>query len=372
MKFITLVLTLLTILPAFAHKPSDSFLKLKAEGNLIRGQIDLALKDLTLFIALDENGDGAITWGELKKHHSAIEKFAFEGVSFSSAGAPCGLKNEEHLVDDHSDGAYAVLRFTATCPNQIEEIEIDYTLFFNSDAQHRGLATLEAGKFLQTAIFTSSDRTKRLLAGEPSVGRQFREFLWQGVIHIWMGFDHILFLIVLLLPAVLKREKEGWVPVKDFAEAFFNVLKIVTSFTLAHSITLSLAALNIVTLPSRLVECTIAVSVFLAALNNIFPVVKRQQWLIAFFFGLIHGFGFASVLVDLGLSSTHLAVTLIAFNIGVELGQLAIVTVFLPTVYLVRSKDFYRRYSFYAGSVAAALMAVVWFIERAGDLKILP
>ena len=116
------------------------------------------------------------------------------------------------------------------------------------------------------------------------------------------------------------------------------MFKVVTAFTVAHSITLSLAALGVISLPSRLVESAIAASVVLAALNNVCPVVYGGRWIIAFCFGLIHGFGFASVLTDLGLPQDSLLLALVAFNLGVELGQLAIVAVFLPIAYALRGR----------------------------------
>ena len=121
-----------------------------------------------------------------------------------------------------------------------------------------------------------------------------------------------------------------WAAAPSFKAAFADVFKVVTAFTVAHSITLSLAALGVISLPSRLVESAIAVSVVLAALNNVRSVVYGGRWIIAFCFGLIHGFGFASVLTDLGLPQESMLLALVAFNLGVELGQLAIVAVFLP------------------------------------------
>ncbi len=145
-------------------------------------------------------------------------------------------------------------------------------------------------------------------------------------------------------------------------------MKVVTAFTLAHSITLSLAALGVVVLPSRLVESAIALSVVLAALNNLWPVVYRKRWLIAFCFGLIHGFGFASVLADLGLPQESLLIALVAFNLGVEAGQLAIVGVFLPVAYALRRTAFYQRGVFLLGSAAIALVALLWLVQRAFNL----
>jgi hypothetical protein len=144
----------------------------------------------------------------------------------------------------------------------------------------------------------------------------------------------------------------------------------VTSFTAAHSITLSLAALGLVSLPSRLVESAIALSVVLAAANNIWPVVAHKRWLVAFGFGLIHGFGFASVLAELGLPADALVLSLLGFNAGVEIGQMAIVAVFLPLAFLLRRTRFYLRGVFLVGSWLIMLVALVWLAERVFDLKL--
>jgi hypothetical protein len=148
-------------------------------------------------------------------------------------------------------------------------------------------------------------------------------------------------------------------------------LKIVTAFTLAHSITLSLATLGVFSLPSRWVESAIAASVVLAALNNLWPLFHGRRWAMAFAFGLIHGFGFASVLADLGLPQGTLALALVGFNVGVEIGQLAIVAAFLPLAFMLRDTRFYQRGVFVGGSAAIAMLAALWFAERAFALKLL-
>jgi hypothetical protein len=140
---------------------------------------------------------------------------------------------------------------------------------------------------------------------------------------------------------------------------------------LAHSITLSLATLGLVSLPSRWVESTIAASVVIAALNNIFPLFRERRWMMAFVFGLIHGFGFASVLADLGLPQDALVLALVGFNVGVEAGQLAIVALFLPVTFLIRHTAFYRRLILGAGSALIVALALIWFAERAFNLKLM-
>jgi hypothetical protein len=172
------------------------------------------------------------------------------------------------------------------------------------------------------------------------------------------------------LPSVFITAPKGWQPAERFGSAFWDVFKVATSFTVAHSITLSLAALSVIDLPSRLVESAIALSVVLAALNNVWPLVHGRRWVVAFAFGLIHGFGFASVLTDLGLPQSALVVALVGFNLGVEVGQLAIIAVFLPIAFALRRSWAYRRAIFVGGSAAIAVIAAVWFVERAFDLKL--
>ena len=192
----------------------------------------------------------------------------------------------------------------------------------------------------------------------------FQQYVVKGVWHIWIGFDHILFLVTLLLPAVLVFGNQQWSTVQKFLPALVDTLKIVTAFTVAHSITLGLAVSEIVQLPSRLVESVIAFSVLIVALNNLWPLFSSSRWLLAFVFGLIHGFGFASVLVDLGLHPGALLYSLAGFNLGVEVGQLAIVAIVVPLFYLIRHSVIYRKWIFSGGSVMAALVASVWMVER--------
>jgi hypothetical protein len=167
------------------------------------------------------------------------------------------------------------------------------------------------------------------------------------------------------LPAVLLRKNGSWEPVAAARPALLGIVKVVTAFTLAHSITLSLSALDIVRLPSRLTESVIAASIVVAALNNIFPVITDARARIAFAFGLLHGFGFASVLADMGLPHGARIISLFAFNVGIEAGQLAVVLTVMPLVYALRSGAFYRRAVMPWGSAAIAALAFVWLVQRA-------
>ena len=369
-----LLLTLLLLLAcavAHAHKPSDSYLVVKADGARIEGQWDIALRDLEYAIGLDADGNGEITWGELSARHNDLASYALARLQVSAGNTACALQVTDHLVDQHSDGAYAVIRFSARDCLPSGAMTIRYGLFFDIDPTHRGLARIEAAGVTQTAVFGPERAQQSFDLVAPSLTKQIFAYVREGVWHIWIGFDHVLFLLSLLLPAVLRRDAGRWVQADRFAPVFWEVLRVVTAFTIAHSITLSLAALEVVSLPSRLVESVIAASVLLAALNNLFPVINERRWAMAFSFGLIHGFGFASVLTDLGLPRDALVSSLFGFNLGVELGQLAIVAAFLPLAFALRATGFYRRIVFTGGSVVVVILAAVWLLERALNLKLL-
>jgi len=248
---------------------------------------------------------------------------------------------------------------------------VHYNLLFDVDPTHRGLVLYKNGTVASTHALSPGGPSIELRTGESDLWQSFAHYVREGVWHIWIGYDHILFLLALLLPAVLVRHGNSWDAVESFRPACNTVLKIVTVFTLAHSITLWLAVMEYVTLPSRLVEATIALSIVVTALNNLYPVLPLSGWAIAFVFGLVHGFGFANVLIDLGLSSATLAVALFGFNVGVELGQIAIVLVFLPFAFMLRRTVFYRWVVLRLGSVLVATVGGLWMIERIFDVKII-
>lgn len=363
-------LLLLAAAPALAHKPSDSYLTLHLDGAVPRLQWDIALRDLEFALGLDADGDGAITWGELRARREAVAGYALARLGLDAGGGgACALSAEGLLVDEHSDGVYAVLPIAADCPAG-GALTLDYRLFFDLDPTHRGLVKIHYPDRVETAVL-SPERPLLSLDGVASPWRQFADYWWEGVWHIWIGFDHILFLLALLLPSVLWREAGRWRAAASFRGVVWDVAGVVTAFTVAHSITLAAAVLGWVSLPSRLVESAIAATVVLAALNNLYPLVRGRRWVIAFVLGLIHGFGFASVLADLGLPGGALALALVGFNLGVETGQLAIVAVFLPLAFALRESWFYRRAALGLGSLAVAALALVWLLERSLNIQLL-
>ena len=360
-----LVMLLLSSVNAYAHKPSDSYLQLAVQENKLLGQWDIALRDLDFAIGLDEDGNHAITWQEVVNKQKEMQAYAFARLHIQLKKTDCPIKYGQILIDHHTDGNYAVLQFTANCKGQINQLALRYSLFADLDPSHRGLLKLDYKDATKTAIFGPDNALQSFMLAKPNRFNEFKDYLTEGIWHIWTGYDHILFLISLLLPAVLIYNHNKWHAAAHFKVPFLDIFKVVTAFTLAHSITLTLATLQVVSLPSRLVESVIALSIVLAALNNLHPTILGRRWVVAFIFGLIHGFGFAAVLADLGLTDSTLAIALIGFNVGVEIGQLCIVMVFVPLAYGLRHSRFYQYTVLYGGSIVVALIASAWFIERA-------
>src|SRR5216683_817728 len=160
---IALVAAMMTAMlaPVWAHKSSDSYLSLRVNGQEIYGQWDVALRDLDHALGLDGNNDGTITWGELRTQQASIATYLLSRLALRSDGETCATRVIEHLVDDHSDGAYEVLRFVADCPAPPLVLDIGYDFFFDLDPQHRGLLRLETPGQTSTAVFSPAQRTRR-------------------------------------------------------------------------------------------------------------------------------------------------------------------------------------------------------------------
>jgi hypothetical protein len=364
-RLIVLLLAAVLSTPALAHKPSDAYLTVIRDERTSPVNGTSPLRDRT-------GASARRQWlGEITGAKCGQENAIGAGTQ-RLALSPAAERGSGHRIADRyaHGGAYAVLPLAGNCPHSGPTVAIEYSLLFDLDPQHRGLLNFVEGGESRSLVY-SNDHTRQIVGGETAGAMaQFTAFVHEGVWHIWLGFDHILFLLSLLLPAVLVRRRGKWRAAPDFKGSFWDVARIVTAFTVAHSITLTLAALGIVSLPSRWVESAIALSVVLAALNNVFPIVERGRWIAAFAFGLLHGFGFAGALQDLGLPTGSLALSLAGFNIGVELGQLAIVAAFLPVAFALRTTWAYRRVVLAGGSVVIVAIAGVWLAERAFDLPI--
>lgn len=351
--------------PGHAHRPSDAFVALELSGGEIVGSWDIALRDVAAVVNVDTDRDGALTWGELRQSRAALAQIAGTALEIRSDIGACPLEVADLLVNERLDGPYAHLVLRGRCAGAPATASVRYRLLFDLDPTHRGLLVLRARGTAHSAVLSPTRDSAQFELGRPTASRPFADYFREGVHHIWIGVDHVLFLVVLLLPCVLVRDGGRWRAAPGARAVAIDVVGVVTAFTLAHSVTLSLAALDVLRLPSAPVESAIALSVALAALNNVCPVVTRARWAVALLFGLVHGFGFASALGELGLPAAGRLLSLLAFNLGVEAGQLAIVLVLLPAAWAMRRFAAYRGVMA-GGSVAVAMAGAAWFAERSG------
>lgn len=372
---VALLLALLAGTPACAHKPSDAYLSLQVDGSRIEARWDIALRDLDRELVLDADGDRRLRWGEVRRRWPGIEAAAWAALDLDAGEAACAAAPPaaSPALDDHSDGSYAVLRRTWACAAPPRVLHLGYRLFAASDPTHRGILRIESPTLdapLAAVLDPSAARPQALPLSSPTPVQALGAFTAEGVRHIWTGFDHLLFLLSLLLPAVLVRRHGRWDAAQRGRAVLVDVLRVITAFTVAHSITLALAVLDIVEPPARWVESAIAASVVLAALNNLRPLVGQGRWVLTFAFGLVHGFGFAGALRGLGLQDAPLGWSLLGFNLGVEAGQLAVVAAFVPLAWWARTRRAYRVLGLQLGSLLIAGLAALWFVERAFDTSL--
>ena len=364
---------------AEAHSPETGNLYLQIEDDVVSGRVELALDDLNEALDLDMPEGEDVTVEDLRPYLDMIDAYVRERVALTigSVSGPPPITGHDML--DVGFARMIMVEFAyEDLPEVPREIEAAYSALFDIQPNHRGMLVIETnwktGTFDNegsvSGIFEPGEELIVLDLSDSTMLRGFVSMVRLGTHHIWIGIDHILFLLALLLPAVVRRENKAWEPVDSFRTAFIHVIKVVTVFTIAHTITLSLAALNTVSLSDRVVESVIAISIAIAALHILVPVFRGGIWWVVFAFGLFHGFGFASVLGDIGIPDSYLVHSLFGFNVGVELGQIAIVMVVFPVLYLIRSTLLYRRLLLPAAAAGLILVSLYWFTERAFEVDL--
>jgi hypothetical protein len=354
---------------ADAHKASDSYLQFDAGDKTLNLRWDIALRDLDAALILDANDDGQLTWAEVKAAWPRIETYAMARLSI----AGCPLRLGSTALERRNDGAYAVMFLMSDCALAASPT-IAYSLLREIDPTHRGIAKIQrAGQATVLSMLdpahAATDAAAVSVSQAPTASGGF---VREGVLHILTGYDHVLFLLCLLLPSVMRRTPEGWRPVDTLAQAVWPVVGIVSAFTAAHSITLALAATQVVSLSPAFIEPAIAITIILAALDNVWPIFPVRRVVVTFCFGLIHGFGFAGVLAELHLPTAEFAWALLQFNLGLEMGQLLIVVSVTALLFLLRQRPQYRGLVIRGGSLAAMGVGALWLIERTANVAILP
>lgn len=386
---LVLLLVLLLEPPAArAHAAGTSTIDVVRDGGSLHVRWAIALRDLALVVPIDTDGDDNLTWREVRSAHDDIGRYALARLLLSRDGRTCTPGPVDHGITRHRDGTQSTLAFTARCDAEDGALEIGYRLFADVDAQHRGIVRVLDGDRSTTGLLVPGDDPRRFAPARPTGGDiidtppAFTEFVREGIHHIGVGFDHLAFLFALLLPVAIGaatgtrpagvRPDAVSPPDDDRGPGALRLLAVVTAFTLAHSITLALAVTGLVTPPARAVEIGIAASVVIAALNNLRPGADRRLVVMAFAFGLVHGFGFATVLDTGGQRGLGLAIALAGFNLGVEVGQAAILLAALPVLQFVARRGALRLPMVHAASLALAAFGAVWFTERLFDVHILP
>jgi len=368
MRFLSLSLLLLTFGMApsgFAHQESVAYLNLSADAEQLAGHIDLSVDDLGYALDLDASRDGADTLGNLRDSSSQIEIWLDGGLAFEANKGACAFVAGEFALETRQGESYLAVPFTVTCPGSEIPASLHYDLMFDVDRQHSVIVSIEQEGTASQVVLSSDSRVLDLGSTTPLLGT-FLGFGIEGFWHILGGLDHLVFLATLLLPSTLIRVNGVWQPAARFRQALGSIVLIVTAFTVAHSITLAMAATGVAAIPPAIVEPVIAISILLGAVNNIWPVITRRIWLFAFGFGLIHGFGFAGALGEALRGDNPIVPALLGFNLGVEAGQMLLVLALLPALYLLRTWISYRRWLMPTTSALAGIVAAVWVVQRIG------
>jgi hydrogenase/urease accessory protein HupE len=337
---LTLALGLLLPLAASAHQPAVSYSELDVRGDEVLGTLRFAVVDLSLQLAVDPKSLDA----------ASLSRVLLDPYLVKSGDAPCTLEPGTTAAPDGPDGIALSARWK--CPGPIERLSVRAGFFdwMPPLAVHLARVRFEGDQDVSQRVAQADDPSFEVVRSR-RVGAEFVRFLRLGIEHIFTGYDHIAFLIGLLLLGGSLRRLVG----------------IVTAFTVAHSVTLALAALEIFAPSPRVVEPMIAASIVFVGLEDLWALRKeraetalRHRWMITFAFGLVHGFGFASVLRELQLPRAVLATGLVSFNVGVEVGQVCIVLLALP---LLRSL---RRVKAFAPAAAACVVALgaFWLWQR--------
>lgn len=333
--------------PLAAHPAKVGFADITVRNTEVELLLSVNLFELDLLLSLDRNLNAQVEPEEVDSKRSEILEYLGGRINVFRGNERLPMEAGPFHVGRSPDGKQtfeARLTFRSSRP-LTEPFTIQCEPLTELGPDHQTLAKISREGRIEQFVFQKGVVYEGKRRGFLAYAVQF---LGLGVHHIFIGYDHIAFLIGLVL----------------MGGTLLNIVKIVTSFTLAHSITLSLAALDVVTLPVRLVESGIAFSVAYVALENLLFTSFDKRWLVSFFFGFVHGFGFANVLKDMVLPQSGLISSLFFFNFGVEIGQVIIVSIILPVLWVI-SRSRIHQPVVWTASVVIFSVGVLWFYQRA-------
>lgn len=358
---------------ATAHSLDQSYLYFQIAENTVSARAEVPVQDLNDVLKLGLPEQYSVSAEEVNPHLDTIRTYVERNMEVACEPQTCRLEFRDHDLFD-STAQFLLLNYDLIgFETRPDVLQIKYDPILTDKSNYTNMLLVEqnweTGTFGNEAnpfqIFNKPGQSYELDLSSGGLLRGLGAIVKLGIGHILTGIDHVLFLIALLLPSVLRREDGRWKAVESFGPAFIYIVKIATAFTVAHSITLGLAALEIVQFSPRLVESIIAASIGLAAVEIFYPIFRGKVWVMIFIFGLFHGFGFSQILTEIGVTSRHAILSLLGFNLGVEIGQLAIIAIAFPILYLLRNLRLYNSLLLKAGGVALGLISVYWFLERA-------
>jgi hydrogenase/urease accessory protein HupE len=331
------------LVPLEAHVLARSESRLVVHGREVSAHLTFNLLD---FPGVDRNGDQVVTPDEFAPAFDRVYASILAHYSLSSSGPPVRMTRDKYGVfDEH----VLMLDLTYVFPQQVLALELELTSTLPDllGPGHVHLATFILNGRLQEQILDNRNRSVFFTQTSGTRWQTLGRFVWLGIQHIATGYDHLAFLLGLLIAIASLR----------------SLVKVITSFTVAHSITLALATFNLVVLPSRFTESMIALSILYVAVENLVRKRTIDRWKLTFLFGLVHGFGFSNVLREMQLPRADLALSLFSFNLGVEIGQIVFVVLLFPLIDELIHSGWTKLRP--AVSIAIGLLAVFWFIQRA-------
>jgi hypothetical protein len=344
------------------HSLNDSYLQLSISDSQYSGKLQIALSDLEIAIGLDADYNQELTWGELKSASPLIDAYIHERFSMQAGEQICESNLGPYRLEELSGGVYLNIPLQGECRSS-GDLSIGYSMLFDVDSSHRGIASISQDGKSSSYVFSPRKQSIEFDSRSSGLAVSLLNFIFEGIWHIWIGIDHVLFILAMLFGVILRQQnstnsKPSW------SKTCLEVVKLVTAFTFAHSLTLLLSTLGLVRLQEQFVESAIALSVLAGGINILFPIFGNHHWKFAFLFGLIHGFGFANVLMDLELSTNQLIAGLLGFNLGVEFGQFIIVAITAPILVFMCKRDWTRRIGSIAGGIVVSQMGLFWFFQR--------
>ena len=350
--------------PAFAHAASTSYLivQLPAGDAPVAVRWDLSLQDIVWSVFIDADYDGNATWQEVQNARPAIGAAVLAQLSMQRGGSPCALAVKDFALASRNEQNFLSVALQAECPKP-GLVAVGGALFMSDDASQRVLLRAVRGKDQLTGVLSAADPAWN----EPALASawsSFARFIGEGVWHVLIGYDHIAFVLLLLLPSVMRPVDGKWRGATGLRQVARDMFTIITAFTIAHSITLALAVTGTVKLPTQPIEVAIAASIAVAGLLNLLPKLSQLRLPLAFGFGLVHGFGFANALSEIDAAGSTLLPLLAGFNLGVEIAQLGIVALVLPLIYSMRSTRWYANAVLPLGSCALGMAGLVWLFQR--------